>query len=85
MNSKLLKNPGRVSKELIHITDWLPTFVRLAGGTVNNIDGVDQWDTLQNGSPTNRNEILLNINERQEALIQGDWKIIKEGKCFYHF
>ncbi|XP_002157149.3 arylsulfatase B isoform X1 [Hydra vulgaris] len=81
--SKLIESP-RVSHELIHITDWLPTLVNLAGGKVSDgfLDGFDQWATLQNKQSSQRNEVLLNIDEKvwkNEALRVGSWKIIKEG------
>ena len=67
----------------MHITDWLPTLVNLAQGEVTSkIDGFDQWKTLQDESqPSPRTEILLNIDDiqsDQEALISGDWKIIRD-------
>ena len=68
----------------MHITDWLPTLVNLANGEVSEeIDGFDQWKTLQEQEHSPREEILLNINDvqtKQEALIQGNWKIIKDCK-----
>ncbi|XP_057307731.1 arylsulfatase B-like isoform X1 [Hydractinia symbiolongicarpus] len=86
IHSKLLKNPGRVSMDLMHVTDWLPTFVNLAGGSVkpnNPLDGVDQWETLQNMTPSPRKEILLNIDNstwKNAALRVGDYKLIQQGK-----
>ena len=92
ISSKLLKSTGRISNDLIHVTDWLPTLVNLAGGNVTTnqkLDGVDQWNTLQNKKPSPRNEILLNIDPlswKNAALIVGDYKIIQEGKNnFKHF
>ncbi|XP_047141195.1 arylsulfatase B isoform X3 [Hydra vulgaris] len=82
--SKLIEM-SRVSHDLIHVTDWLPTLVSLAGGNVTDIsflDGFDQWATLQNKQSSQRNEILLNIDEhvwKNEALRVGSWKLIKEG------
>ena len=68
----------------MHITDWLPTLVNLANGEVSEeIDGFDQWKTLQEQEHSPREEILLNIDNvklSQEALIQGEWKIIKDCK-----
>ena len=32
INSKLLTNTGTTSMDLMHVTDWLPTIVNLAGG-----------------------------------------------------
>lgn len=32
--SPLIHRPGRVSMELFHITDWLPTLYAVAGGDV---------------------------------------------------
>uniref|UniRef100_A0A7M5V5R4 Sulfatase N-terminal domain-containing protein n=1 Tax=Clytia hemisphaerica TaxID=252671 RepID=A0A7M5V5R4_9CNID len=82
VHSNLLKKPGRTSMDLIHITDWVPTLVNLAGGSSKApFDGVDQWSCLSEGLPSAREEILLNIdNDRwmNKALRMGDWKIIQE-------
>ena len=80
--SKLLKSSGRVSMDLFHCTDWLPTFVSIAGGEVETkIDGYDIWNTLQNETPSPRKEVLINIDRKQAALRVGDWKIIEgQGK-----
>ena len=55
VSSSLLKRTGKVD-DLIHITDWMPTFIHLAGGKpLTGIDGVNQWPTLSNGAPSQRN------------------------------
>ena len=35
---------GRVSESMIHVVDWLPTILALAGGQANTtfLDGMDQ-------------------------------------------
>ncbi|XP_070388966.1 arylsulfatase B-like isoform X1 [Dermacentor albipictus] len=56
----------RVSHQLMHITDWLPTLYSAAGGDVNDLgslDGLDMWEALNVGTPSPRTEILLNINQ----------------------
>lgn len=45
--------------DLFHITDFLPTFAHLAGFSLpNDIDGVNQWEVISQGTPTERQEIL---------------------------
>ncbi|XP_077508490.1 arylsulfatase B-like [Amblyomma americanum] len=55
----------RVSQQLMHITDWLPTLYSAAGGDVSrlgSVDGIDMWKVLNTGKPSPRTEILLNID-----------------------
>nr|CAH7742794.1 unnamed protein product [Callosobruchus chinensis] len=64
--SPLFQKQGYVNTDLMHITDWLPTLYHAAGGDVSKlgkIDGINQWDVLSRNIPTNRSEILLNIDE----------------------
>ena len=85
VHSKLLQETaGKISKELFHVTDWLPTLVQLAGGDPPSkiLDGVNQWDAISKGESSRRNEVLLNIDHvyKQWGLRVGKWKIVKQGK-----
>jgi len=63
----------------MHIVDWYPTLVKLAGGSLDQkrpLDGRDVWPMLtqQAGSP---HDMILSIQSpRHAALRQGDWKLI---------
>jgi len=87
--SPLFKNPGRVSLDLMHATDWLPTLLTVASeGTFSNftnLDGMNFWDTFQNKKPSPRTEVLINIDPlvyKNAALRIGEWKIVNQSKSY---
>ncbi|XP_064616011.1 arylsulfatase B-like [Liolophura sinensis] len=59
-----LTKPGTINTGLMHVTDWYPTLVNLAKGSLNGtkLDGHDQWETISQGKPSSRQEILHNID-----------------------
>lgn len=65
VNSLLIKKSGRKYHGLMHITDWFPTFVRLNRGKLKipkTLDGLDQWDAINNNITSQRKEILLGMS-----------------------
>jgi len=81
VHSPLIKNSGRVSTKLLHVTDWLPTLYVLAGGDIHdmqNVDGVDVWDAIANDGMSPRLEILHNIDPvtGEAAYRFENWKLV---------
>src|SRR5262249_20855325 len=56
-----------------------PTFAGLAGASTAKckpLDGMNVWDTIAQGKPSPRSEIIYNIEPFRAAVRQGDWKCI---------
>lgn len=82
--SPLIKKPSRIYDQLIHITDWLPTLYSAARGNIRsleNFDGIDQWNTIRKGKRSKRNNLLINIDNKigEESAIIGKYKLIKRN------
>lgn len=62
---------GRINKELMHVTDWLPTLVKgVAGGNLSmphKLDGFNQWQSIRAFRPSPRKVILHELNTRRDA------------------
>ncbi|KAF4518666.1 hypothetical protein B566_EDAN002700 [Ephemera danica] len=79
--SPMLQNTPRVSMQLAHIQDWLPTLLSAIGAnvTLEDLDGIDLWPALNDPQLGTRENLLINIDDIRNiyALRMGDWKIIK--------
>jgi arylsulfatase A-like enzyme len=74
--------PGTTVSEPIHMVDWYPTLLNLAGASLDQklpLDGLDIRLTITEGKPTPHAEILLNAEPNRGAIRVGDWKLIING------
>ena len=61
----ILKHSRAVSNNLVHITDWMPTILSMAGYAGNpsndlSLDGIDQWKAI-NDHVSVRDEMVYNL------------------------
>ena len=75
--------PGHIKAQavdgLIHAVDIYPTLAALANASTAKckpLDGVNVWDTIAQGKPSLRSEIVYNIEPFRAAIRQGNWKLI---------
>jgi arylsulfatase A-like enzyme len=72
---------GKNISGAMHIIDWYPTLLRLAGGSLKQalpIDGKDVWPMITKGEPS-PHKAILSVSNRgvsQAAIRMGDWKLI---------
>jgi arylsulfatase A-like enzyme len=71
--------PDITIKEPMHVIDWYPTLVTLAGGSLEQktpIDGRDVWPMLTQGAPSPHDAILSVQSPTRAAVRMGDWKLL---------
>jgi arylsulfatase A-like enzyme len=71
--------PGTVVEAPLHIVDWYPTLLKLAGASLRQklpIDGKDAWPAITQGKLSPHEFILINAAPGGGALRAGDWKLL---------
>nr|XP_053641745.1 arylsulfatase B-like [Cherax quadricarinatus] len=80
IHSPILPNPGTISHQLVHVTDWYKTLVGLAKGEApEDIDGVDQWSSFVDSAPPPRTHMIYNIDNTTQfkaAVRIGKYKLL---------
>ena len=74
--------PGLVIHEPLHMVDWYPTLLKLAGAKPEQPlppDGLDLWPVLTAGAKSPHDAILLNTTPSNGAIRMGDWKLVMGG------
>jgi arylsulfatase A-like enzyme len=75
---------GKTIEGAMHIIDWYPTLIGLAGGSLKQtlpIDGKDVWPMITNAEKS-PHKAILSVSTRgisQAAIRMGDWKLIVAG------
>jgi arylsulfatase A-like enzyme len=75
---------GKKISGAMHMIDWYPTLVTLAGGSLKQalpIDGKNVWPMITKGEPS-PHKAILSVSTRgisQAAIRMGDWKLIVAG------
>jgi arylsulfatase A-like enzyme len=81
--------PGKIPvrsvvNEPLHMVDWYPTLLKLAGASLEQptpLDGRDMWATITQGAKSPHDEILLNVTPTNGAIRVGDWKLVLRGNA----
>jgi arylsulfatase A-like enzyme len=71
--------PETTIRAPLHMVDWYPTLLNLAGAKREQklpVDGKDLWPTLTQGKPSPHEAILLNTTPAGGAIRMGDWKLV---------
>ncbi|XP_071529459.1 arylsulfatase B-like [Panulirus ornatus] len=80
IHSPLLPNPGTVSHQLMHVTDWYRTLVGVAGGVVpRDTGGMDQWAAVTGAAPSPRTHMVYNVDNTtafKAGVRLGDYKLL---------
>jgi len=79
--------PGQIKSNSVvnaplHIVDWYPTLLKLAGAKLEQklaLDGRDAWAAITKEGPSPHDAILINATPSKGALRLGDWKLVVNG------
>ena len=88
--SKMFENSmGYNYTGLFHVTDWYPTIIHMINELTHNnetnlnyldeLDGINQWNSIINNETSMRNEILINIDpiSNNSAIRWNQWKLLQ--------
>lgn len=90
----MLRERQRVSQQLIHVSDWLPTFAKIAGVSLDGkVDGKNVWAALSRDLPSPRKDVLCHYDQAvpYKSYVSGNYKYVSgspyNGKYDYwiHF
>jgi len=73
---------GSTVAQPLHMVDWYPTLLKLAGARLEQklpLDGRDAWATITVGAASPHEDILLNTTPANGAIRAGDWKLVMGG------
>lgn len=73
---------GSTVRAPLHVVDWYPTLLKLAGAALDQklpLDGRDAWPAITAGAASPHDEIVLNITPDGGAIRVGDWKLVVNG------
>lgn len=77
-----IKPASKVTAAL-HMVDWYPTLLKLAGASVEQplpLDGRDAWPAIASGAASPHDAILYNTTPYNGAIRMGDWKLVSNGQ-----
>ena len=73
-------------RQPMHMVDWYPTLIKLAGGSLEQklpLDGLDIWPMLTKG-PASPHDAILSVSTQgpaRAAVRMGDWKLMVSGNA----
>ena len=73
-------------RQPMHMVDWYPTLIKLAGGSLEQklpLDGLDIWPMLTKGAASPHDAILSVSTQgpARAAVRMGDWKLLVSGNA----
>lgn len=73
---------GTTVNAALHMVDWYPTLLKLAGAPAEQklpLDGRDAWPAITQGAASPNDFILYNTTPNNGAIRVGDWKLVVGG------